>query len=372
MTLSNTNKMRLKRSEFEKMIKELPFILQDSQAQIKALFNSFDTIGKELVNLAMFDIDSSLLNSLDSNFKIYKAKKASLLKSLEDVSRISNFLAEHSKEQTQSGLGIKDSLIDDLQSALLKIHDTLDGEGKKQLGHLKNLITEIQTINKPVAEISENIELVQKSVDTSFEISTKTSFESMKNSIEMKAVLEHIDSQLNNFQDITEKVSTISNKITDDKRLMSTMEKNLMNSLKLEFTTLRNSLKTDMEDLINEKMLMLEGKIDKQTKETQAEFNFGLMSKDRQELNKFLEYLFTWPTNKDQLVTKIEEFRDNLLVQREKEAPYHMTAMNLFREALSLLTRESHQIDQQIVRDITNLFRSLDEVIKKSEKSIEL
>ena len=67
-------------------------------------------------------------------------------------------LSNKNMTKTQVVGQIKDSVIEDLQSALLDINNALNEEGKKQLDNLKNLTIEIQIINEPVAEISDIME----------------------------------------------------------------------------------------------------------------------------------------------------------------------------------------------------------------------
>jgi hypothetical protein len=374
MSFAKTNRLRSKQSDLANKIKEFPAMLSAIQEQIIQVFDSFDSIGQEIVSLAMFDVDPALLDTIDNNFKKYKSNKAGLLKSLEDLTRISNLLKENSStimnKDTKSNT-ISDSVIDDLQSILTHIDSTLGGDVEKQLNQLKELEKGLQTLNKPVEHINESLAIFQKTVNSSFEIFTKSILESMKNSVEMNAILETMEIQMNDwFKSIEAKVIEIESSTRGIiNESMANIEHKINKSIEQHIKEFQISISSDIENIISEKVIGLEKKLllfqnqllDEKKTPTQP------LSKDRQELNKFKEYLFSWPTDKDELTKKIEEFRDILLVHRGVEAPYRVTAMNLFRESLTLLTREDRIINQSIVRSIIDIIEKLEEIIKKSE-----
>ncbi len=91
------------------------------------------------------------------------------------------------------------------------------------------------------------------------------------------------------------------------------------------------------------------------------------LSRDMQEVNIFLKYLYTWPTNKDDIIKKIEDFRDMLLVKRTNDPPFRVTATNIFREAISDLSREDKHIGESKIREIVQLFENLKRTIESSE-----
>ena len=375
MAFSSTNKLRKKQDDTIKKLKEFPNTIANVNEQIKTIFNSFDSIGKELVNLAMFDIDPSLLDILDNNFKEYKTKKAGLLKTFEDLTRISSSIKDSDDfitTQVTSG-GINDTVIDDLQSVLGDINSTLGSDVEKQLEHIKNLQEGLNNINEPVERINDSISVFQKTVDTSFEIFTKSILESMKNSVEMNATLEILE---NNFNDFTSNIEAQVKSIESSTKSLlneslANLEVKIAKTIEQQIKQVQLGISTDIEHMITNKVDEINKSFISRSPQTidKAKEPDKSLSRDRQELNKFKGYMYTWPSSKDELIKKIEEFRDILLVQRANEAPYRVTAMNLFRESLGLLSREDPHLSQETVRKIITIFEKLENVIRSSETS---
>ena len=379
MSFSQSNKLRARKKDVKNYISELPNQLQKQSQLITEVFTVIDDIGKNLAFLAD-QIDPDQLEIFDTNLKDYNLKKNEINKVLEDVSRISDTLKSSDNLFNQeSGSAINDTVIDDLQNVLVNINETIGTDINQKLEQLKSFRSDLQAINEevkqPVEHINETLDVFKKTVDVSFEIFTKTMLESMKNVIEMNAELNYfldkihsieelIRNQTNNFETI------IRSQISD---VLSNMEHRLSKSFDEKIKDMALGLKVELakefEQIVDSRFKIILDNLatNKEFFESSAKADEPL-SRDMQEMQIFLKYLYNWPQSKDEIIKRIEEFRDILLVQRGSDAPFRVTATNNFREAMSLLTREDRVITQDKLREVISVFENLKEIIKKSEQ----
>jgi hypothetical protein len=380
MSFSQTNRMRSKKKDAIDTLNSLPASLTNIQSLLEQIFSIFDGIGKNLIDLAMYNVDPDILDKFDVKFKEYNLKKNELGRSLEQILRISNILKESDALfGSESGSTMDNVVINDLQSALLTINETIGSDITKKLEELKILKDELHAINsevkQPVEQINESLKLFQKTTDVSFEIFTKSTLESLKNSVEMRAVAENLEERLYDIESKSEELpKKMKNNLKDEIRsvvneAMVNLDVKFQKVLEEKLKDIKVAFSTDLANLIDAKFnSILEALAVSQTKIMESKQQKEIpSSRDIEEMNVFLKYLYSWPSNKDEIMKKIEEFRDTLLVRRANDAPFRVSATNVFREALSLLTREERVVHENRIREIISSFENLKETIKQSE-----
>lgn len=394
MSFSATNRIRSKKKDIQAGLNELPKNIITVQALLDDLFSTFDSIGKNLVNLASYDIDPDMLDKFDKDFKLYSSKKSEIASILSDVNRISSSLKETNNLFDNSGSSaINESVITDLQGILTNINETIGSDISDKLEELKVLKNELESINaevkQPVEQINESLQLFKKTTDVSFEIFTKSVLESLKNSVEMRAMTENLESQFFELQTIGENFPGEMKQLLEEQ--VNSVVNDSQKSLKDEIRSVVNesivNLDVKIERVLEEKIKdikttfsteissMIDTKFDKMmetlnTMQTKPEVTVQQtepLSHDMQEVNIFIKYLYTWPSNKDEILKKIEDFRDNLLMKRTDDPPFRVTATNIFRESISEISREERHISQEKLREIIQLFENLKRTIDSFE-----
>ena len=371
MSFSQTNTIRMKKKQAKDSLVELPKTISLVKNLIDDTFNLFDQIGKNIVNLAMFDIDPSILDKFDQDFKRYSVKKSEISSILSDVERISSLLKDteglFSSEGGSSALN--ESVIGDLQTVLGNINETIGSDINTKLEELKVLKQELETINnevkQPVEQINESLQLFQKTSDVSFEIFTKSMLESLKNSVEMKSMTENLEDQLydlpvNVTNSVKDEIRSAVNEamVNMDVKIQKVLEEKLKD-IKLMITSeLSNSMDAKFNQIMD-KIQVLQTVPSTKTVQEDVPQN-----RDMREINMFLKYLYTMPTSKDEILKKIEDFRDTLLVKRSDDPPFRVTATNVFRESISEISREDRHISENKMREVIQLFENLKRVIE--------
>ena len=327
----------------------------------------------------MYNIDPEILDRFDKQFKEYNVRKGELNRFFDDISRISSMLKDEELfSSSDSGSSITESVIDDLQNVLSNINESIGSDISSKLEGLKALKSELETINievkQPVEQINESMQLFQKTVDVSFEIFTKSILESLKNSVEMRAISEQVEDQI---FDLEQKIPVkVQGSIKEEIRYvlndgLANLESKFQKILDEKLKDIRLSLTTDLTNLLDQKfnvfMETISASQTTNTKQVPAVAD-TLASRDMQEMNVFLKYLYSWPTNKDELLKRIEDFRDTLLVKRTDDPPFRVSATNIFREAISEISREERHISENKIRDVAQLFENLKRTIDNTEK----
>lgn len=376
MGFSSTNRMRMKKKEVQDFIIEFPKMLAKTQEIAQNLFLIIDAIGKNLVNLATYNIDPDILDKFDKQFKDYSVRKGELNRFFDDIARISSMLQDVDISGSDSGSSFNDSVIDDLQNVLTNINESIGSDISSKLEGLKTLKQDLETINievkQPVEQINESLQVFQKTVDVSFEIFTKSMLESLKNSVEMKSISEQVSEELYELEkQLPEKVK---NTLTEEIRSvindgMANQESKIHKILDEKLKDIQLTLNTDLSNLIDQKFNTLtEMMATTQVKASEHGSSPDTpLSRDMQEMNVFLKYLYSWPTNKDEILKRIEDFRDTLLVKRTNDPPFRVSATNVFRESISEISREERHISENKIRDIAQLFENLKRTIDNTE-----
>ena len=378
MSFSQTNSIRSKKKAVKDNIASLPKTISTAKYLIEETFTLFDSIGKNLVNLAVFNIDPDLLDKFDQDFKQYSLKKSELNSILSDITRISSSLGEtDSLFDSEGGSAINDSVINDFQSILNNINETIGSDINSKLEELKILKTELETINtevkQPVEQINESLQLFKKTTDISFEIFTKSTLESLKNSVEMRSISENLEDRLFELEESARKIpDQVQNSLKDEIRSvvnesMVNLDVKFQKILEEKLKDIKLTFSSEIANLIDKKFDVLLDTLTKAQSKTEATIKRDEpLSRDMQEINIFLKYLYTWPSEKDEILKKIEEFRDTLLVKRTNDPPFRVTATNIFRESISEISREERHISQNKLREIIQLFENLKRTIEGS------
>ena len=369
MSFSQTNSVQMKKKALQDNLTSLPNNISLVQTQLDDIFSLFDSIGKNLVNLAVFNIDADILESFDRDFKKYSQKKGEIASILNDLSRLSASLKDSgSLFGSVGGSAINESVIGDLQNILGNINETIGSDINTKLEELQVLKQELETINnevkQPVEQINESLKLFQKASDVSFVIFTKSMLESLKNSVEMRSITENLEDKMfelpvNVKNSIKDEIRSVVNEsmVNLDVKIQKVLEDKLKD-IKLTFTSELNNLMDSKFSQIMEKIQVLQTAPSTTIVEVDTSQN-----RDMREINMFLKYLYTMPTNKDEILKKIEDFRDTLLVKRSDDPPFRVTATSTFRESLSEISREDRHIPENKIRDIIQLFENLKRVI---------
>ena len=380
MSFSQTNSIRLKKQAVKDNIASLPKTIASAQSLIEETFTLFDSIGKNLVNLAVFNIDPDLLDKFDQDFKQYSLKKSELNSLLSDITRISSSLSEtDTLFNSEGGSVINDSVINDFQSILDNINETIGSDINTKLEELKLLKTELETINtevkQPVEQINESLQLFKKTTDISFEIFTKSTLESLKNSVEMRTISENLEDRLFDLEESANRIpEQVQNSLKDEIRSvvnesMVNLDVKIQKILEEKLKDIKLTFSSEIANMIDQKFNTLLDTLTKVQPKTEVPVQRDEpLSRDMQEINIFLKWLYTWPTEKDDILKKIEEFRDTLLVKRTNDPPFRVTATNIFRESISEISREERHINQNKLREIIQLYENLKRTIEGSER----
>lgn len=378
MAFRQTNQLRTKKKDLQENISELPKSIATAQSLIDEIFSIFDSIGKNLVNLAMFNVDPDILDKFDRDFKSYGSKKAEISSILNDINRFSSSLKE-TDFGSSDGSAINETVIDDLQTILTNINETIGSDISTKLEELKVLKNELTSINtqvkQPVDQINESLQVFQKTTDVSFEIFTKSMLESLKNSVEMRSITENLESMLFDLEDLTKKVpASVQQSLKEEIRSVvnegiSNFDSRIQKALDEKLRDIKNTINADLSSMIDQKFEhLLDQLAQRQPEPARKEMKTDEPgSRDMREINMFLKYLYEWPTGKDDIIKKIEDFRDTLLVKRTDDPPFRVTATNIFREAISELSREDRHISQDKLREIVQLFENLKRTIESTE-----
>ena len=380
MSFSQTNSIRLKKQAVKDNIASLPKTIASAQSLIEETFTLFDSIGKNLINLAVFNIDPDLLDKFDQDFKQYSLKKSELNSLLSDITRISSSLSEtDTLFNSEGGSVINDSVINDFQSILDNINETIGSDINTKLEELKLLKTELETINtevkQPVEQINESLQLFKKTTDISFEIFTKSTLESLKNSVEMRTISENLEDRLFDLEESANRIpEQVQNSLKDEIRSvvnesMVNLDVKIQKILEEKLKDIKLTFSSEIANMIDQKFNTLLDTLTKVQPKTEVPVQRDEpLSRDMQEINIFLKWLYTWPTEKDDILKKIEEFRDTLLVKRTNDPPFRVTATNIFRESISEISREERHINQNKLREIIQLYENLKRTIEGSER----
>ncbi len=380
MSFSATNRLRSKKKDIQEGLSELPKTIGTVQTLLDEIFNTFDSIGKNLINLAIYNVDPDLLDKFDKDFKFYSSKKSEISSILGDINRISSSLKETDSLFENSGsTAINESVISDLQTILTNINETIGSDIGTKLEELKVLKNELENINvevkQPVEQINESLQLFKKTTDVSFEIFTKSTLESLKNSVEMRSMTESLENQLFELEEITEQLpERVQDSLKDEVRAvvnesMVNLDTKIQKVLEEKLKDIKNAFTTELSSVIDAKFEKMIEELSKSqtTTDIPSTKSDEPQSRDIQEINIFLKYLYTWPNSKDELLKKIEDFRDTLLVKRTNDPPFRVTATNIFRESISEISREEKHISQDKLREIIQLFESLKRTIESFE-----
>ena len=378
MAFRQTNQLRTKKKDIQDNISELPKSIATAQSLIDEIFSIFDSIGKNLVNLAIFNVDPDILDKFDRDFKSYGSKKSEISSILGDISRLGSSLKEIDFGSS-NGSVINETVIDDLQTILSNINETIGSDISTKLEELKVLKNELASINtqvkQPVDQINESLQVFQKTTDVSFEIFTKSMLESLKNSVEMRSISENLESMLFDLEDLTQKIpASVQQSLKEEIRSVvsesiGNFDVRMQKVLDEKLKDIKNKLNADQSSMIDQKFdHIFEALARKQAEPAKKEFKADEPgSRDMREINIFLKYLYEWPTGKDDIIKKIEDFRDTLLVKRINDPPFRVTATNIFRESISELSREEKFINQDKLREIIQLFENLKRTIESTE-----
>ena len=214
MSFSSINRLRSKKKDLQDSMNEFPKTLSQTQEIAQEIFKIFDDIGKNLVNLAMFNIDPDILDKFDKQFKDYSIRKGELNRFFDEISRFSAMMKDSDLFTSDTNSSLNESVIDDLQDVLTNINQSIGSDIINKLEELKSLKNNIENMNSdvklPVEQINESLQLFQKTTDVSFEIFTKSMLESLKNSVEMRANTENLEI---NIQDIDTEIGKIPEKV---------------------------------------------------------------------------------------------------------------------------------------------------------------
>lgn len=377
MSFSQTNSIRNKKNAVKENLNELPKTISLVQTQIEEIFSLFDSIGKNLVNLAVFNIDADILESFDNDFRKYNQKKGEVSSILSDFVRLSTSLQDtENLFGSNSGSAINESVIGDLQNILGNINETIGSDINSKLEELQVLKQELETINnevkQPVEQINESLQLFQKTSDVSFEIFTKSMLESLKNSVEMKSITENLEEKIYELDELGRNIpAKVQDSLKDEIRSvvnesMVNLDTKIQKVLEEKLKDIKLTFTTELSNLMDSKFNEMMGKIQSaqvqpSNKTPEAETS---QSRDMREVSMFLKYLYTMPTDKDDIIKKIEDFRDILLVRRSDDPPFRVTATNTFRESISEISREDRHIPENKIRDVIQLFENLKRVIE--------
>lgn len=379
MSFSATNRIRSKKKDIQAGLQELPKNIVTVQALLDEIFSTFDSIRNNLVNNLINDIDPDTLDKFDKDFKLYASKKSEIASILSDVNRISSSLKETDDLFDNSGSSvINESVITDLQGILQNINETIGSDISDKLEELKVLKNELENINsevkQPVEQINESLQLFKKTTDVSFEIFTKSVLESLKNSVEMRAMTEGLENQFFELEAMAENLPVrIQESLKDEVRSvvnesMVNLDAKIERVLDEKIKDIKTTFSTEISSMIDAKFdKMMETLNTMQAKPEVIVKQTEPLSHDMQEVNIFIKYLYTWPSNKDDILKKIEDFRDNLLMKRTDDPPFRVTATNIFRESISEISREEKHISQEKLREIIQLFENLKRTIDNFE-----
>ena len=380
MSFNSTNRLRSKKRDLQDSMNEFPKTLLKTQEIAQEIFKIFDEIGKNLVNLAMFNIDPDILDKFDRQFKDYSVRKGELNRFFDEISRFSSMMKDPDLFSSDTNSSLNESVIDDLQDVLTNINQSIGSDIVDKLEELKSLKNNIENMNSdvklPVEQINESLQLFQKTTDVSFEIFTKSMLESLKNSVEMRANTENIELTI---QDIDTEIGKIPEKVQNALKEeiravvnegIGNLDARIQKVLEEKIKDIKLSISTEIANVVDQKFnsLLEVIKANQQPAVQQTVSKDQPLSRDMQEMNIFLKYLYTWPTSKDDLLKKIEDFRDTLLVKRTNDPPFRVTATNSFREAISEISREERHISENKVRDLVQLFENLKRTIENSER----
>ena len=351
MSFNSTNRLRSKKRDLQDSMNEFPKTLLKTQEIAQEIFKIFDEIGKNLVNLAMFNIDPDILDKFDRQFKDYSVRKGELNRFYDEISRFSSMMKDTDLFSSDTNSSLNESVIDDLQDVLTNINQSIGSDIVDKLEELKSLKNNIENMNSdvklPVEQINESLQLFQKTTDVSFEIFTKSMLESLKNSVEMRANTENIELTI---QDIDTEIGKIPEKVQNALKEeiravvnegIGNLDARIQKVLEEKIKDIKLSISTEIANVVDQKFnsLLEVIKANQQPAVQQTVSKDQPLSRDMQEMNIFLKYLYTWPTSKDDLLKKIEDFRDTLLVKRTNDPPFRVTATNSFREAISEISR---------------------------------
>ncbi|MHA2365969.1 MAG: hypothetical protein ACXAC7_18570 [Candidatus Hodarchaeales archaeon] len=358
MSFGRVDKLKEKQISLQKSITQLPKKIAVTSDMLAKTFRFIDELNNSLEKVLMFDVDPDLIEPLDNSLKGLKSVRMELTSSFSDIQslgeHISNF---ETVSKGKKGDQIEEALIQDVTERLQDL-DKRTLELMPQLGTL---------FNSHFEKIEKEVESTKIESTISSEIFAKIIFDILQNSIEMISeitmlppVINDITLQLKkSIDDIQKNQNMMMDSFNKSLQTIQSQQKEIFENT---FQEVKNEIFAEIKSLdkkITESQQVI---LDKQEQDKQP------VSRDEHEMDTFLRFLYQWPTDKNLITRKIEEFRDLLLIERDSEAPYRVTASSMFREAIGTIQRVERDVDKSTLREVISIMERLQLVIKEASR----
>ncbi|MHA2364358.1 MAG: hypothetical protein ACXAC7_10405 [Candidatus Hodarchaeales archaeon] len=386
-------------SEIEKSFKKLPdTIEQKTKDQSKNLMKKIqddatssnkelmETVTKELNSVKKDFVES--LNQYKNESKDYFKKIEELItqqtvaiqENQKNISELGNFQAQaneklQSSSQDQGAGTLKqiedfNKSLSDMNkeiSTLLENTTIID----EKLVQMLPMQSYVETLIQKLPEFEKSIETVQNKLKH-VNISQQTTIQSVGDNAEKTILGMH--QQFETFEEkvregVIEYFSSILPRITTD--LIAKFETLIVEVSRLRDQSISGeelkSLVTDkFQEVTSHQSEVIEKSRTEAMKASQrtripVADQFG---RDSDEIRSLIQFFKRSPTSKAECIAEVERVRDEIMFERDVEAPYRVTASKIFREVISEIQREDREIQRTTNRSVIhNLDKLLDHIM---------